>query len=67
MAFAGPTLPPAAIANDVWLSRFRTTLVAVLGGTVMGIACLAFYTSFEAKHLLPQLLAAAGRLTKYGA
>jgi 2,3-bisphosphoglycerate-independent phosphoglycerate mutase len=22
---------------------------------------------FEAKHLLPQLLAAAGRLTKYGA
>ena len=48
MAFAGPTLPPAAIANDIWLSRFRTTLVAVLGGTVMGIACLAFYTSFEA-------------------
>jgi hypothetical protein len=48
VAFAGPTLPPAAIANDIWLSRFRTTLVAVLGGTVMGIACLAFYTSFEA-------------------
>ncbi|HET6751697.1 MAG TPA: DUF2637 domain-containing protein [Actinomycetes bacterium] len=48
MAFAGPTLPPAAIANDIWLSRFRTTLVAVLGGAVMGIACLAFYTSFEA-------------------
>jgi hypothetical protein len=48
VAFAGPTLPPAAIANDIWLSRFRTTLVAVLGGAVMGIACLAFYTSFEA-------------------
>jgi hypothetical protein len=48
VAFAGPTLPPAAIANDIWLSRFRTTLVVVLGGTVMGIACLAFYTSFEA-------------------
>jgi hypothetical protein len=42
--------PPssAAIADDIWLSRFRTTLVAVLGGTVAGIGCLAFYTSFEA-------------------
>jgi hypothetical protein len=48
VAFAGPVLSPTAIANDVWLSRFRTTLVAVLGGAVMGIACLAFYTSFEA-------------------
>jgi hypothetical protein len=48
VAFAGPVLSPTAVANDVWLSRFRTTLVAVLGGTVMGIACLAFYTSFEA-------------------
>ena len=48
MAFAGPALSPTAIANDIWLTRFRTTLVAVLGGAVMGIACLAFYTSFEA-------------------
>jgi Protein of unknown function (DUF2637) len=48
VAFAGPALAPTAVANDVWLTRFRTTLVAVLGGTVMGIACLAFYTSFEA-------------------
>jgi Protein of unknown function (DUF2637) len=48
VAFAGPAMPPTAIANDIWLTRFRTTLVAVLGATVMGIACLAFYTSFEA-------------------
>ena len=48
MAFAGPAMSPTAVANDIWLTRFRTTLVAVLGGTVMGIACLAFYTSFEA-------------------
>jgi Protein of unknown function (DUF2637) len=49
VAFAGPALSPtAAVANDIWLTRFRTTLVVVLGGTVMGIACLAFYTSFEA-------------------
>jgi Protein of unknown function (DUF2637) len=48
VAFAGPALSPTAVANDIWLTRFRTTLVAVLGGTVMGIACLAFYTSFEA-------------------
>jgi hypothetical protein len=38
----------SAIADDKWLSRFRTTLVAVLGGTVTAIGCLAFYTSFEA-------------------
>jgi len=48
VAFAGPTLSPTAVANDIWLTRFRTTLVAVLGGAVAGIACLAFYTSFEA-------------------
>jgi Protein of unknown function (DUF2637) len=48
VAFAGPALSPTAVANDIWLTRFRTTLVVVLGGTVMGIACLAFYTSFEA-------------------
>jgi hypothetical protein len=48
VAFAGPAMPPTAIANDIWLTRFRTTLVALLGATVMGIACLAFYTSFEA-------------------
>jgi len=41
-------MSPIAVANDIWLTRFRTTLVAVLGATVMGIACLAFYTSFEA-------------------
>jgi hypothetical protein len=48
VAFAGPAMSPTAIANDIWLTRFRTTLVAVLGAAVMGIACLAFYTSFEA-------------------
>ncbi|HEX8134518.1 MAG TPA: DUF2637 domain-containing protein [Actinomycetes bacterium] len=48
MAFAGPAMSSTAIANDIWLTRFRTTLVAVLGAAVMGIACLAFYTSFEA-------------------
>ena len=48
MAFAGPAMSPPAVANDIWLTRFRTTLVAVLGAAVMGIACLAFYTSFEA-------------------
>jgi hypothetical protein len=41
-------MSPTAIANDIWLTRFRTTLVAVLGAAVTGIACLAFYTSFEA-------------------
>jgi hypothetical protein len=30
------------------LSRFRTILVIILGGTVTGIGMLAFYTSFEA-------------------
>ncbi len=48
MAVAGPPLSSAAIADDRWLRRFRTGLVAVLGGTVAGIGCLAFYTSFEA-------------------
>jgi Protein of unknown function (DUF2637) len=48
VAFAGPAMSPTEIANDIWLTRFRTTLVAVLGAAVMGIACLAFYTSFEA-------------------
>jgi hypothetical protein len=48
VAFAGPAMSQPAIANDIWLTRFRTTLVVVLGGAVMGIACLAFYTSFEA-------------------
>jgi len=48
VAVAGPPLITGIVANDKWLSRFRTTLVAVLGATVLGIACLAFYTSFEA-------------------
>jgi len=48
VALAVPPLSPTAIANDPWLTRFRTTLVAILGSAVMGIACLAFYTSFEA-------------------
>ena len=48
MASAGPPLITGIVATDKWLSRFRTTLVAVLGATVLGIACLAFYTSFEA-------------------
>jgi hypothetical protein len=46
---AGPSPPlPAAAAADQWLLRFRSTLVAILGTIVAGIACLAFYTSFEA-------------------
>ena len=48
MASAGPPLISGIVATDKWLTRFRTILVAVLGGTVLGIACLAFYTSFEA-------------------
>jgi Protein of unknown function (DUF2637) len=47
---SGTPLPLSAnaIAHDKWLSRFRTILVAILGGAVSGIGCLAFYTSFEA-------------------
>jgi Protein of unknown function (DUF2637) len=47
---SGTPLPlsPSAVAHDKWLSRFRTILVAILGGAVSGIGCLAFYTSFEA-------------------
>jgi hypothetical protein len=45
---AGPPVSSAAIADDRWLTRFRTTLILVLGGTVAAIGCLAFYTSFEA-------------------
>jgi hypothetical protein len=48
VASAGPPLITGIVATDKWLTRFRTTLVAVLGATVLGIACLAFYTSFEA-------------------
>jgi hypothetical protein len=48
VALAGPPLITGIVAQDKWLTRFRTTLVAVLGATVLGIACLAFYTSFEA-------------------
>jgi len=48
VAVTGPPLIAGIVANDKWLTRFRTTLVAVLGATVLGIACLAFYTSFEA-------------------
>ena len=48
MALAGPPLITGIVAKDKWLTRFRTTLVAVLGAVVLGIACLAFYTSFEA-------------------
>jgi hypothetical protein len=48
VALAGPPLISGVVATDKWLTRFRTTLVAVLGATVLGIACLAFYTSFEA-------------------
>ena len=48
MAVTGPPLIAGIVAQDKWLTRFRTTLVAVLGATVLGIACLAFYTSFEA-------------------
>jgi hypothetical protein len=48
VAVAGPPLISGIVANDKWLTRFRMILVAVLGATVLGIACLAFYTSFEA-------------------
>jgi hypothetical protein len=48
VALAGPPLISGIVAQDKWLTRFRTSLVAVLGATVLGIACLAFYTSFEA-------------------
>ena len=48
MALNGPPLITGIVAQDKWLTRFRTTLVAVLGAVVLGIACLAFYTSFEA-------------------
>jgi hypothetical protein len=48
VASAGPPLISGIVAQDKWLSRFRTILVAVLGATVLGIASLAFYTSFEA-------------------
>jgi Protein of unknown function (DUF2637) len=48
VAAAGPPLITGIVANDKWLTRFRTILVAMLGATVLGIACLAFYTSFEA-------------------
>jgi uncharacterized protein DUF2637 len=48
VASAGPPLITGIVATDKWLTRFRTILVAVLGATVLGIACLAFYTSFEA-------------------
>jgi hypothetical protein len=48
VASAGPPLITGIVATDKWLTRFRTILVAVLGAMVLGIACLAFYTSFEA-------------------
>jgi hypothetical protein len=48
VAVAGPPLISGIVATDKWLTRFRTILVAVLGATVLGIASLAFYTSFEA-------------------
>jgi Protein of unknown function (DUF2637) len=48
VALNGPPLITGIVATDKWLTRFRTILVAVLGATVLGIASLAFYTSFEA-------------------
>ena len=48
MAVAGPPLISGIVATDKWLTRFRMLLVAVLGAAVLGIASLAFYTSFEA-------------------
>ena len=48
MAVAGPPLISGIVATDKWLTRFRMILVAVLGAAVLGIASLAFYTSFEA-------------------
>jgi hypothetical protein len=48
VALAGPPLISGVVATDKWLTRFRMILVALLGATVLGIASLAFYTSFEA-------------------
>ena len=48
MAVAGPPLISGIVATDKWLTRFRMLLVAILGAAVLGIASLAFYTSFEA-------------------
>jgi hypothetical protein len=48
VAVAGPPLISGIVATDKWLTRFRMLLVAVLGAAVLGIASLAFYTSFEA-------------------
>jgi hypothetical protein len=48
VSVAGPPLISGVVANDKWLTRFRMILVAFLGAAVLGIACLAFYTSFEA-------------------
>jgi len=48
VAVAGPPLISGIVATDKWLTRFRMILVAVLGAAVLGIASLAFYTSFEA-------------------
>jgi hypothetical protein len=45
---AGPLPPLTAVNSDPWLDRFRSFLVVLLGTAVAGIACLAFYTSFEA-------------------
>ena len=44
----GPPQDLVVVPADPWLDRFRVTLVSVLGAVVAGIACLAFYTSFEA-------------------
>ena len=72
MAVTGDHSTPAQMAAHSW----HPVPVLLWGGTAAADGLPAFdevncrqgsLGRFEAKHLLPQLLAAAGRLTKYGA
>ena len=72
LAVTGDHSTPAQMAAHSW----HPVPVLLWGGTAAADGLPAFdevtcrqgsLGRFEAKHLLPQLLAAAGRLTKYGA
>jgi 2,3-bisphosphoglycerate-independent phosphoglycerate mutase len=72
LAVSGDHSTPAQMAAHSW----HPVPVLLWGGTAAADGLPAFdevncrqgsLGRFEAKHLLPQLLAAAGRLTKYGA
>jgi 2,3-bisphosphoglycerate-independent phosphoglycerate mutase len=72
MAVTGDHSTPAQMAAHSW----HPVPVLLWGGTAAADGLPKFdevncrqgsLGRFEAKHLLPQLLAAAGRLTKYGA